>query len=44
MRAGVDRAVGVGATNQNLNLFADFVNELCTEQGRTDTIVVGQGP
>ncbi|MDT0616147.1 hypothetical protein [Streptomyces lancefieldiae] len=42
-RAGVDRAVGVGATNQNLNLFADFINELCAEQGRTDTIAAGQG-
>ncbi|MFF1691985.1 MULTISPECIES: hypothetical protein [unclassified Streptomyces] len=42
-RVGVDRAVGVGATNQNLNLFAAFVNELCTERGRTDTIAAGQG-
>ncbi|MEV6399853.1 hypothetical protein AB0M39_34560 [Streptomyces sp. NPDC051907] len=42
-KAGVDRAVGVGATNQNLNLFAGFVNELCTERGRTDTIAAGQG-
>jgi integrase len=42
-KAGIDRAIGVGATNQNLNLFVDFVNELCTEQGRTDTIAAGQG-
>jgi integrase len=41
--AGVDRAVGVGATNQNLNLFAGFINELCTELGRTDTIAAGNG-
>ena len=43
MKPGVDRAVGVGATNQNLNLFADFVSKLCTERGRTDTIAAGQG-
>lgn len=41
--AGVDRAVGVGATNQNLNLFAHFVNGLCTEHGRADTIAAGKG-
>ncbi|MED7828580.1 hypothetical protein VXC91_43765, partial [Streptomyces chiangmaiensis] len=42
-KAGVDRAIGVGATNQNLNLFAAFVNDLCTERERTDTIAAGQG-
>lgn len=36
-----DRAVGVGATILNLNLFVDFVNSLCEQHGRTDTIAAG---
>ncbi|WP_016881380.1 hypothetical protein [Rhodococcus sp. DK176] len=38
-----DRAIGVAATNNNLNLFVDFVNSLCQQHGRTDTIAAGSG-
>ncbi|MFE7277841.1 hypothetical protein [Streptomyces sp. NPDC057623] len=40
---GENEALGNKATNMHLNEFAAFVNRLCTDHGRTDTIAAGRG-
>ncbi|MGW0577700.1 hypothetical protein ACWD25_17390 [Streptomyces sp. NPDC002920] len=40
---GTNDALGVTATNAQLNDFAVFVNRLCTDHGRTDVIDAGLG-
>ncbi|MCX4819668.1 hypothetical protein OG883_07060 [Streptomyces sp. NBC_01142] len=40
---GTNDALGNNATNTHLNEFAAFVNRLCTNHARTDTIAAGPG-
>ncbi|MEV5090323.1 hypothetical protein AB0N18_20820 [Streptomyces griseoincarnatus] len=40
---GTNLALGNTSTNKQLNEFAEFVNRLCTEHGRTDTVAAGPG-
>ncbi|WP_405433347.1 hypothetical protein [Streptomyces anulatus] len=40
---GTNLALGNTSTNKHLNDFAKFVNHLCTEHGRADTVAAGPG-